>query len=829
MVLIETQKQEFQRLKDIRIFEKIGKEQPFNRDLLFIGLGGLGRLVLESLKGMLKDRLDPEDNIGFLLIDSCIPEMEESIRNSRKGNGLKQEEILSIYRPNLEHILENGIGGRPVQETIAKWMNRDFPKLTISQNGAEGNRQIGRLMFSNAYEDTRVLLFEKIDEYYKSSESGKLDVILVSGVSGGTGSGILSDVAYNIKAFARSRKWKNFRIGGCLLMPDVLFGTLKIREDEKLRTRLLANGCAAMDEISRLMQARYNGESYTFESGSHRLVMTDNIFDACMLVSGKEDDQGYVPTNVICSDTAFFLTKLAQNKYIGNEGAEGTQGRLLRDVFFEKSSLGQFKVVNEADYRIPIREIENICESEIFQEVSRRLHALPEKDAEIDSDIENSFRELRDFLAGVPGDEINLDVNGLIRTASFTKPPYKLIKKHKDDLSTVLAQQLENMEKDLPVIVKAVRIRLQTSLNQSIEKYLKTYGPFVTMQIIGASGTGGVKEDTGMIAEVQKLEKTLNAYVPSNEYEMVVKSILKIVAHRWFTFPSAKRETEQGYFENALKSALAKERNLLMEELNKQDVFGDVIRQLRRRAEQISDIYEPFFDDLSEAVEGLAKEGRRLTGFLLKDAARQEFLPSDYLSGDRVSDFQRGMIDLMVNHETDIETEKIVPVSEAMQRLYKNFLTGLGVHAPEKLIASAFSDEPLTLSNVNVMFVSPDSRKRKDIMNRAASAFVTASREKTEKKQLCLLQENAESGTLHQKYISLPADMPWFSQAVSDLLTSPPYEESPESITRNPGEMMITTDSFYLGVKPSMLACWQQMRQGYDKAAESSYTGLHIF
>lgn len=83
--------------------------------------------------------------------------------------------------------------------------------------------EIGRLMFSNAYEDLRVLLFEQLEEAYTHSQNGRLDVIIVTSTCGGTGSGILYDLAYNIKAYAHSKKWTNFRIGGCLMMPDVLF------------------------------------------------------------------------------------------------------------------------------------------------------------------------------------------------------------------------------------------------------------------------------------------------------------------------------------------------------------------------------------------------------------------------------------------------------------------------------------------------------------------------------------------------------------------------------------------------------------------------------
>ena len=128
------------------------------------------------------------------------------------GRALLNSEIISIYRENLQDILINGNEQGMVQNSIAKWMSKDFPKINIGTEGAKGNRQIGRLMFSNAYEDIRFLLFEKLEEYYADSDSRGLDVIFVTGLGGGTGSGILADVAYNVRAYAKMKKWDNVRL-----------------------------------------------------------------------------------------------------------------------------------------------------------------------------------------------------------------------------------------------------------------------------------------------------------------------------------------------------------------------------------------------------------------------------------------------------------------------------------------------------------------------------------------------------------------------------------------------------------------------------------------
>ena len=88
MILLQTQKEEFSKLKDVRIFGKDDQGDRINGDILFIGLGGIGGQVVTALKGMLKDQITSEDNIHYLLIDSDIPAMEETIKNSRDGLGL---------------------------------------------------------------------------------------------------------------------------------------------------------------------------------------------------------------------------------------------------------------------------------------------------------------------------------------------------------------------------------------------------------------------------------------------------------------------------------------------------------------------------------------------------------------------------------------------------------------------------------------------------------------------------------------------------------------------------------------------------------------------
>lgn len=795
MILIDTQKEEFSKIKEIRIFGASSDENRLNGDVLMIALGGAGREVVRNLKGMLFDDITPEDNINFLLIDSDIPAMEQTIEDSKNGIGFDAMEVISIYRPNL-----------------ADWKDEQDPELTVGTNGAKGKKKLGDLMFRNAYEDIRMLLFDKLDEIYHKSGTGRLDVIVVSGVSGGTGGGILSELTYNIRAYGKAKKWKNFRVGGCLMMPDVLFGQKAVSDNEKLVAQLNANGWETMQEMDRLMHILRSVDLYTFEHNGHKITMKDNIFDVCMLVTGKKDEEGYLAPGVIYKDTAQFLYKLMMKRYTDNAEEEADR-KLLRDAFFSREADCNFKAVNESYYKFPTREIENICEGEAFAKAYGKLLESPAESPAVQQEIADLLNELNLFLSGKPGDEITLNVKGLINMGQFEKPAYKLIKKHQDNLYVTMDRGLTQVKQEIPVIMKEIKLKLWDALDKLFARWLNTYGPYAVIDLIGAAGVGACETEKGLTKEIRKLEEMQKTYQPTGEFSRIIESIKEIVAKRFFTFPSAKRETENGYYDAYLKETLSSERNLLMEGFDSQDVFGDTLRWLRQRAERIDDIYSQFGKDLKHAVEDLANDGKATVSHVLKSAGIHSFLPSDYITDERLDSFREGIIKLMLDNETNIDNGRAISVKPQMERIYQTFFIGLAAFGPEKMISAAFLDEQVTLQELNVMFVSPSNEKRNAVMGKAAEAFV---REIRDERKLCMLKEETKEKLISRKYISVPDKMPYFSEAVKRLLVSEPYNERRDSIILNAGEIEISVDEMLSGVRPDMLHCAEAMRKAYE-------------
>ena len=389
--------------------------------------------------------------------------------------------------------------------------------------------------------------------------------------------------------------------------------------------------------------------------------------------------------------------------------------------------------------------------------------------------------------------------------------------------SGVSNEKMENFEKELPVIIKSMKNKLWSSLDDVISKYMNEFGPYGAIDVIGAPSAGVTDSTKGMMAEVRKLEKMMKDYTPSGEYTRIIDSIKTIVAKRFFTFPSAKRETENGYFDACIKEALAAERTKLIDELDAQDLFGDTLRWLQQRAERLDEIYSQFGEDLKNSIEDLANNGDKAVGNILKKAKRHEFLPTDYVTSRRIKEMETGIIKLMLDNESNIDSGRVVPVKDEMEKIYRELFSGVGAYGPEKMFTVAFADKKLTEQDLNVMYGSPINDRRTSIMEEAARAFVD---DISEEQPLCVLADGYKEKLLAKKYISVPNVMPYFSKAVKAILMAPPYNEKEDSITLNPGEIEISIDDIFVGVPVSMMQCAMEMQMAYN--AVYDYKGLHI-
>jgi hypothetical protein len=215
------------------------------RPTLVIGVGGTGYLGVTSVKEKMLQMLPElveEGFVRFQVIDTP----------SQKVRKLPPSEYFSCGGYNANRILD-AMHREHTYEYVRPWFPPTLRPGQIS-SGAEGIRPVGRLCFFLRRRRTEEILVGKmralLDESLprRAAELGVryitgdgLDIHVISSVCGGTGSGMLLDLVYNLHWWA-GRLTDSVRVDGHLVLPEA-FNV--IGSKDKLRK----NGYATLAEL----------------------------------------------------------------------------------------------------------------------------------------------------------------------------------------------------------------------------------------------------------------------------------------------------------------------------------------------------------------------------------------------------------------------------------------------------------------------------------------------------------------------------------------------------------------------------------------------------
>lgn len=165
-------------------------------------------------------------------------------------------------------------------------------------DGASELRVKSRIAFEDCVVngDLDATLGIHINEVLKNGTGSKIRVMIVSSLSGGTGSGMFIQVALWLRKYLCDSE---ITIRGIFLLPDVFVGTLKdIRENATTRVRHYCNAYAAVRELNAISKIKKNNLVKLSEE-----VALGELFD-----SRKDNDSG---TPVY--DFAFFVDQYDEN------------------------------------------------------------------------------------------------------------------------------------------------------------------------------------------------------------------------------------------------------------------------------------------------------------------------------------------------------------------------------------------------------------------------------------------------------------------------------------------------------------------------------------
>jgi len=265
------------------------------RPTLIVGLGGTGVLVCQWVEHYIRELLGTVPPfIRFLKLDT-----------DASDDGGPPEGILSDFI-NLFHYLDVGEVVRdnasyPQFHPHLDWMRGFREDATFADYVCQGIPRLGRLVFfelresiiheavATRFSSLRTSTQQPLDENggpFVLASDGAPVVHIASSVCGGTGAGMLIDMAYNLRWWSRESFPKPAEIVGHLLLPDAF------RVDPMLRPKLEATACATLDQIEFLsderrsdMRVRYRSD----RSGEDCFRRDTGPFNFLYLLNGQVD------------------------------------------------------------------------------------------------------------------------------------------------------------------------------------------------------------------------------------------------------------------------------------------------------------------------------------------------------------------------------------------------------------------------------------------------------------------------------------------------------------------------------------------------------------
>ena len=220
-------------------------------NVLFIGLGGLGSKTVNQLKKIYTLEFEPTNRVDFLAVDTAEQDLRDITVGSTDGY-MELDDEFEIFDNDAIDLLTN-----PPEE-VKGWIGNLKPR-PIDNTGAQTTRQIGRIMLcgTKKYLDLRNKISEKIAalKTIDADPRHPTHVVLIAGISGGTGSGTFIDVAYMIRDIFVGYEERNIptRLWGCFFTPDVQKHVPAVEADPVKWINLRRNGYAALKEIDYFM------------------------------------------------------------------------------------------------------------------------------------------------------------------------------------------------------------------------------------------------------------------------------------------------------------------------------------------------------------------------------------------------------------------------------------------------------------------------------------------------------------------------------------------------------------------------------------------------
>ncbi|MGN1019294.1 MAG: tubulin-like doman-containing protein [Aristaeellaceae bacterium] len=304
------------------VFERVEKLPV---PLLVIGLGGTGISALKTIRRKFAQSFRLSDTMK----PACTAYLGIDIDRTSRDD-LSFDEFVDIFCPDLVASLYHTVAAAVLPDDELAWVHHSLSTLGQGIIGSGGNRQLVRLMLSRQYHAVAHAITAALSGITSQCRClpPRLEIVIVSGVCGGTGSGIFLDIPQIIRHCLLNNPdladfIRNFQITGYIVMPDV---SLHMTMDPVQRRHMEAVGYAALKELDFWMNVGEHRTPYTmtYHNGP-AISWTQRPYDQCILIGRSCNPMnGHSDARIVYESIAEHLLHVmadeepCENRYIGD-------------------------------------------------------------------------------------------------------------------------------------------------------------------------------------------------------------------------------------------------------------------------------------------------------------------------------------------------------------------------------------------------------------------------------------------------------------------------------------------------------------------------------
>lgn len=351
-----------------------------------IGLGGTGtdavlRLKREMFKQLKSD--DPEaaiptyKSIKYLVIDSDDAKIKG--QSGKITDIDKNTEFFSVAN----NTIKATFGAKKIMDNRPElyWLDYEHISIDDASAGAGGIRQVGRFLLVDRAESLYAKLKSVMEEALLGAKTGKLNIHVCAGISGGTGSGTFLDVCYLIRKALQEIGKPESSVCGYFFLPDVNLSVAEVRENPLISKYIKVNGYAALQELDYCMNFGKNKDSFKMNYGFTKLDFNMKPVDLCYLISTTDSTGNRIPNGyqyAMGVVTDFIISFLAKVKLPDGADDKNNSGLTLEGHISNLNSIKAGIVMQHGagvDYNIlgasvavmPLSEIATYLGSRLFE------------------------------------------------------------------------------------------------------------------------------------------------------------------------------------------------------------------------------------------------------------------------------------------------------------------------------------------------------------------------------------------------------------------------------------------------------------------------------